>query len=186
MQVAQRGVFVPCVPCRCREGGRPREAAAHYQSVLELWEEAEAAEAAAGRTGTGGAAAAKATAAAAAAAEEAGDGDQGAGPGRPPTPADQRRVRLSLAACLYDIPGQEAGGAGGGGVAAAALPYSSPELRDLAASLVMAVLEEDAADWDALYLYGRCVCAASLLYGRRVLWAWCSRFPRGVESLRAA
>ncbi len=149
------------MPCRCREGGRPREAAAHYQSVLELWEEEGAAGTAAQGKGTGGAAAAKAAAAKAAAAGEAGDVDEGPGTGRPPTPADQRRVRLSLAACLYEIPGQEAGGGGGGGGAAAAapLPYSSPELRDLAASLVMAVLEEDAADWEALYLYGRCVHA---------------------------
>ncbi|GLC38231.1 hypothetical protein PLESTB_001084900 [Pleodorina starrii] len=99
-----------------REGGRPREAAAQYQSALEALQE--------GRDG-----------------EELGkqastraDADSAAS--SPPL----LRLRLSLAACLAALPGS------------ISPPYDN---QDLAASLVMAVLEAEPGHWEALALYAR-------------------------------
>ncbi|KAG2443101.1 hypothetical protein HYH02_009515 [Chlamydomonas schloesseri] len=113
-----------------REGGRPREAAVHYQSALEVLEETqELGEGGGGGGGGGGRGAG----------EEGRDGDK--------STEAQLRVRLSLAACLYDIPGS------------ASPPYTN---QDLAASLVMAALEADPGCTAALHLYGRIALARGL------------------------
>ncbi|KAG2488055.1 hypothetical protein HYH03_013359 [Edaphochlamys debaryana] len=86
--------------------------------------------------------------------EEAGDGGEtggeqggqntgtrtGSGSGPADGSEQQLRLRLALATCLYDTPG------------ATTPPYDN---QDLAASLVMAVLEADGGNWEALRLYGR-------------------------------
>ncbi|PNW82776.1 hypothetical protein CHLRE_06g293650v5 [Chlamydomonas reinhardtii] len=115
-----------------REGGRPREAAVHYQSALEVLEEAQERDGARGAGGGGGGAAA------------VGSGPQ---PHEAPPSEAQLRVRLALAACLYDIPGS------------ASPPYTN---QDLAASLVMAALEADPGCGAALHLYGRIALARGL------------------------
>eukprot|EP00198_Chlamydomonas_reinhardtii_P012230 XP_001701567.1 predicted protein [Chlamydomonas reinhardtii] len=114
------------------QGGRPREAAVHYQSALEVLEEAQERDGARGAGGGGGGAAA------------VGSGPQ---PHEAPPSEAQLRVRLALAACLYDIPGS------------ASPPYTN---QDLAASLVMAALEADPGCGAALHLYGRIALARGL------------------------
>ncbi|PNH11189.1 E3 ubiquitin-protein ligase [Tetrabaena socialis] len=99
-----------------RLGRRPREAAEHYQSALEVLEESQA---------------------------------YGAAPlDASELARAQLRLRLSLAACLYDIPGSTSTPSQGSGT-------TSYDNQDLAASLVMSALEQEPASWDALRLYGR-------------------------------
>ncbi|KAG2427993.1 hypothetical protein HXX76_011979 [Chlamydomonas incerta] len=119
------GVLELCGDC-LREGGRPREAAMHYQSALEVLEEAQEL----APRGGGGAA-----------------GGSGQEQDDLPPSDTQLRVRLSLAACLFDIPGS------------ASPPYTN---QDLAASLVMAALEADPGCTAALQLYGRIAAARGL------------------------
>ncbi|EFJ52545.1 hypothetical protein VOLCADRAFT_116030 [Volvox carteri f. nagariensis] len=97
-----------------REGGRPREAAAQYQSALEALQEGNGEENGAVKGTTDQVSAASGA---------------------------LLRLRLSLAACLAAVPGSSI-----------SPPYNN---QDLAASLVMAVLERDPGHWEALRLYAR-------------------------------
>ncbi|GFR47082.1 hypothetical protein Agub_g8769 [Astrephomene gubernaculifera] len=134
VQARQEDVGVLQLAGDClREGGRPREAVLHYQAALELLEE----RASSGSSGSSSGS------------SSSGGDSSSAGAGNDATTSSssiqqlQLRLRVSLAACLYDIP------SGGSPVVP---PYDN---HDLAASLVMGALEADPGCWEALRLYGR-------------------------------